>query len=132
MLEEYVACGIVCDGCDSDGNIHWLNEPNHELAARILAAHGQPLSSDECQALQAVLTEQQWLAYQEARKAPVRAMRAERYRQEADPLILSSIESALAASTPTDGKYEVVLPEESVTNWISVKNSIRVELPYGE
>lgn len=51
---------------------------------------------------------------------------------EADPLILSSIESALVASTPTEGKYEVILPEESVTNWISVKAAIRTELPYGD
>ena len=116
---ELISVGLSISGCDSSGNIH-LNSPDtNNLAPLILAAHEQPLTSDECLALQAAITEEQWLAYTEARKAPIRAKRAERYKNECDPLYLKITEDTLKANTTPD-----------YSEWLSLKDSIRSELPY--
>ena len=125
---ELVACGLPISGCSSDGTIHFLAPDENNIAPLVLAAHGQPLSSDECQALQAVLTEQQWLAYQEARKAPVRAMRAERYKIETDALFLKCFEDATVVE---DGDYyNCKVAKTDFDGWKAAKQIIREELPY--
>ena len=116
---ELVSCGLSISGCDSSGNIHFNEPDTANVAPLVLAAHEQHLSSDECLALQMALTEQQWLAYQDARKAPVRSQRAERYRQEADPIYLKATEDALINNTTPD-----------YSEWLVIKAAIRSELPY--
>lgn len=143
---ELVACGLSISGADSSGNVHVLSrpsvplidgepdpnwtDPTDSIIEAVKNAHGQLLSSDECLALKSTVGDEIFNSYVEARNEPIRNKRAEKFRTVADPLILSSIESALAGSTPTEGKYQVTLPEESVTDWISIKNQIREELPY--
>lgn len=121
LHNECVACGLLISCCESDGTIQFLEPDSNNIAPLILSAHNKPLSSDECLALQSALTEDQWLAYQDARKAPVRAQRAERYRQEADPVYLKITEDAIKANTTPD-----------YSEWVTIKDQIRTELPYPE
>jgi hypothetical protein len=134
IYNELISVGLNISGCDSSGNVSissrptcpegqeetWT-DPTDSLVALCLAAHGQPLSSDECLALQAAITEEQWLAYTEARKAPVKAKRAERYKNECDPVYLKITEDALKANTTPD-----------YTEWLQLKDAIRNDLPYSE
>ena len=118
---ELISVGLNISGCDSSGNVH-LNEPDtNNLAPLVLAAHEQPLTSDECLALQAAITEEQWLAYCDCRKQPIRAQRAERYKNECDPLYLKITEDAIKANTTPD-----------YSEWLTLKDTIRSELPYPE
>ena len=116
---EVVSCGLNVSGVDASGNLGLLTPDTNNLAPLVLAAHEQPLTSDECLALQAAITEEQWLAYQDARKQPIRAMRAERYKTECDPLYLKITEDALKANTTPD-----------YSEWLTLKENIRQELPY--
>lgn len=119
LHNELVSVGLSISGCDSSGNVH-LNEPDtNNLAPLVLAAHEKPLTSDECIALQAAITNEQWLAYGDCRKQPVRVNRAERYKNECDPLYLKITEDALKANTTPD-----------YSEWLSLKENIRLELPY--
>lgn len=141
---ELISCGLLISGCSSDGAVHiserptaplidgepdpnWV-DPTDSIIALALAAHGQPLSSDECVALQAALTEEQWLAYIEARKAPIRAMRAERYKSETDALFLKCFEDATVVE---DGDYyNCKVAKTDFDGWKAAKQIIREELPY--
>ena len=118
---ELISVGLNISGCDSEGNIHFLSPDTNNLAPLVLAAHEQPLTSDECLALQVAITEEQWLAYQDARKEPIRAKRAERYKNECDPLYLKITEDAIKANTTPD-----------YSEWLTLKDTIRSELPYPE
>jgi hypothetical protein len=121
LHNELTSVGLLISGCDSSGNIHWNGEPNQELVDLVLATHGQLLTSDECLALQAAITEEQWISYTEARKAPIKAQRAERYKLECDPVYLKITEDALIANTTPD-----------YSEWLQLKDSIRNDLPYSE
>ena len=116
---ELVAAGLSISGCDSSGNYHLTQPDENNIGPLVLAAHGMALTSDECLALQAAITEDAWLAYQDARKAPIRAKRAERYKHECDPVYLKITEDALKANTTPD-----------YSEWLQLKENIRLELPY--
>lgn len=145
---ELVSCGLSIGGCDSSGNVHisqrpsapiidgepdtnW-SDPTDSIIALALAAHGQPLSSDECLALQALLTEEQWIAYQDCRKAPVRAMRAERYKSVTDPLFMAAMEESTTLFDAVEQVYNVKVDKTKWDLWLESKNAIREELPYPE
>ena len=116
--------GLSVAGCDSDGNISWQSEPlpeQEEIVFGVLAAHEQPLTSDECLALQQLLTQEQWIAYQDARKQPIREQRAIRYKNDADTAYLKAVEDALRNKTEPD-----------FTEWLAKKDAIREALPYPE
>jgi hypothetical protein len=119
--KELVSLNLYVVGCDSSGNIHWNGEPNQELADLVVAAHGMPLTSVECLVLKSSITEQQWTSYVEARNAPIKSQRAERYRTEADPVYLKITEDALIANTTPD-----------YSEWLQLKDAIRNDLPYSE
>ena len=116
---ELTSVGLNISGCDSNGGIQFTQPDTNNIAPLVLAAHEQPLTSDECLALQAAITEQQWTAYQETRKEPIKAQRAERYKSECDPLYLKITEDALKANTTPD-----------YSEWLTLKENIRLELPY--
>ena len=125
---ELISCGLSISGCDSSGNIHFLAPDENNIAPLVLAAHGQPLSSDECLALMAVLTESQWLAYQDARKAPIRQQRAERYKNECDAMFLKCFEEATLVE---DGDYyNCKVAKANFDGWKAAKEIVRSELPY--
>ena len=121
LHNELISVGLSISGCSSDGTVHFIEPDTNNLAPLVLAAHEKPLTSDECLTLQAAITEEQWLAYQDARKAPIRAQRAERYKTECDPLYLKITEDALKANITPD-----------YSEWLSLKENIRLELPYPE
>ena len=130
---ELVACGLQISGCDSSGNTHLISrptppegvenweDPTDSIIEAVKNAHSKSLSSDECLALQTLLTEELWTAYQNCRKQPIRAQRAERYKNECDPLYLKITEDAIKANTTPD-----------YSEWLTLKDTIRSELPYPE
>ena len=128
LLNEINSVGLNANMCNSDGDIN-LTEPDiTDLVPLVLAAHGQPLSSDECLALQMALTEQQWLAYQDARKAPIRQQRAERYKNECDAMFLKCFEEATLVE---DGDYyNCKVAKANFDGWKAAKEIVRSELPY--
>ena len=131
---ELTSIGLSISGCDSDGNVHishrptcpegeeltWV-DPTDNLVALVLAAHEQPLTSDECLALQSAISEDAWLAYQECRKQPVRSQRNARYKELADPVYLKAIEDGLRNNT-----------EPNYEEWLGIKDGIRLANPYPE
>ena len=118
---EFIACGVNISSVDSDANIHFIEPDIANLAPLVLAAHEKPLSSDECLALEAELTPEQWLAYQECRKAPIKAQREARYRAECDPMRLK-----------LDEDYDIGSENwlTGLAAWKSAKAAIREDLPY--
>jgi hypothetical protein len=130
LHNELISVGLSISGCDSSGNISWLGEPNESLAALVLAAHEQPLTSDECLALQAAVSEDAWVAYVEARKQPVRALRAARYKNETDAMFLKAFEES--TRTEDGDLYILKVPKTNFDAWTAGKNIIRQELPYPE
>ena len=145
LHNELISIGLSISGCSSDGTVHisqrptcpegeeltWV-DPTDTLVALVLAAHEKALSSDECLALEAELTPEQWLAYTDARKAPIRALRNARYKEETDPMLLSALESAMKTATASNGEIIVALPEASANEWLAAKNTVRESLPYRE
>lgn len=145
LYSEFRSVGLSIIGCDSEGNtqiasrptcpegqeLTWT-DPTDTLVALVLAAHEKALSSDECLALEAELTPEQWLAYQDARKAPIRSQRNARYKEETDPMLLSALESAMKIATASNGEIIVALPEASAKEWLAAKDAVRNELPYSE
>ena len=146
LHSEVTALGIPISGADSEGNVslllqrnkvisidnqdgtfgsHTLDEASDEyiranlLISMVINAHGKSLTSAECLTLQQELTELEWDAYCDARKAPIRQARAARYASECDALYLSLVETAFKANTTPD-----------LTTWASLKDQIRLELPY--
>ena len=119
LFQELLSIGLPVYSVGSDTGIKINGADDNNLVSTALAAHGQPLSSEECLALQSLLTEDQWSAYQDARKAPVKAARAERYKNECDPLYLKITEDAIKANTTPD-----------YSEWLTLKDTIRSELPY--
>ena len=134
---ELVAAGLSINGCDSSGNVHLLSrptaplidgepdpnwfDPTDSIIEAVKNAHGKASTSDECAALHALLSEEQWLACLEAKKAPVRDLRASRYTREADPIYLKAIEDGLINNTTPD-----------LSGWLAIKAQIRADLPYEE
>ena len=118
---ELVAAGLDISGCGGDGSVNWKGAPNELLAVLVWAAHEQLLTSTECLALQAAITNEQWLAYQDVRKAPIRQQREQRYKTECDSLYLTITENAIKTNTTPD-----------YSSWITAKENIRTELPYEE
>ena len=129
---ELISCGLSISGCDSSGNIHFLAPDENNIGPLVLAAHEQHLSSDECLALMAALTEEQWLAYQDCRKAPIRAQRAERYRSVTDPLFMAAMEESTTLFDAVEQVYNVKVDKTKWDLWLESKNTIRTELPYGD
>jgi hypothetical protein len=145
LHNEITSIGININGCSSDGTVQiasrptcpegeeetWV-DPTDTLVALVLAAHEQPLSSDECLALQAELSEDAWLAYTECRKAPIKQARAALYKDSTDPLLLSALETALKTATATNGEITVVLSETATQEWLTAKDTVRTNNPYPE
>lgn len=129
---ELIASGLSISGCSSDGTIHFLVPDENNIAPLVLSAHGQPLSSGECLALMDALTEEQWIAYQDCRKAPVRAMRAERYKSVTDPLFMAAMEESTTLFDAVEQVYNVKVDKTKWDLWLESKNAIREELPYPE
>lgn len=134
LHNELTSVGLSISGCDSSGNVSILSrptcpegeeetwtDPTDNLVALCLAAHEQSLTSDECLALQAAISEDAWLAYQEARKAPVKAARAELYKSITDPLMLKALEDSIKNQTTPD-----------YSGWVAKKDEIRLANPYPE
>ena len=143
---ELVACGPSISGCSSDGTVHLLSrptapliegepdpnwtDPTDSIIEAVKNAHGMALSSDECLTLQALLSEEQWTSYIAARQAPIKAQRAERYKNETDSLFLKCFESA---SLVEDGDYyNCKVAKTDFDGWKAAKQVIREELPYPE
>ena len=127
---EYKAVGLTIVGVQKNGDIIWSENTDLTLLPLVLAAHEQPLTSTECLALQAAITNDQWLAYIAARQAPIKQARAERYKNETDALLLSAFETALKTATATNGEITVVLSETATQEWLTAKETVRIENPY--
>ena len=123
IMSHLQAVGCNIQGCDCDGNVSWVGEPNESLAALVWAAHEQPLISTECLALQAAITNERWLAYVDCRKAPIRAQREQRYRSETDALRLKA-----------DGDNEIGSEawDTAIAAWKLARQAIKDALPYSE
>lgn len=146
LINELTSLSIPISGCDSEGNIsllvpynkviqidngdgtfgsQTLDEPSDEyircttLCELVKAAHGKSLTSEAALALQAELSEAEWLAFVDVRKQPVRQARAARYASECDSLYLKLIEDSVVADTTPD-----------LSTWVAAKNAIRAELVY--
>lgn len=127
---ELVSCGLKISGADSSGNIHFMEPDVNDIGPLVAAAHGQSLASDECLALQAAITEDQWNSYIAARQAPIKAQRAERYKNETDSLFLKCFEEATVVE---DGDYyNCKVAKTDFDGWKAAKQVIREELPYEE
>ncbi|MGC8602342.1 MAG: hypothetical protein ACP5VS_01495 [Desulfomonilaceae bacterium] len=129
---ELIACGLDISGCDSSGAIYFLSPDEKNIAPLVLAAHDQPLESDEAKALQAAISEEQWSAYKNARNALVKAFRQAQYSQNCDPIILTALEDSLVTATTTTGKITVKLPENDVKTWLAAKENVRNLMPCPE
>lgn len=109
-------------------------QANSDLIDAVCVSHGKVFMSDECTALRDYLggeTDPRWIAYVDARKAPTRAKRAERYRVETDSLLMKAFESGEGAvDTVIDGKLVRCPDAEKVEAWEAAKTKIREELPY--
>ena len=123
LNNELISVGLSIFGCDSSGNVQLLEPDTNNLVPLVLAAHEQPLNSTECLALQAAITNEQWLAYQDCRKAPIRSLREQRYRAETDALFMVACED----STIGDSNWLA-----AIESWRTAKENIRTELPYEE
>ena len=118
---ELVSVGLIIAGCDGEGNVHLLEPDTNNLAPLVFAAHEQPLTSTECLALQAAISELQWAAYVDCRKQPIRGQREARYRTETDALRMKADEDAFKNNTTPD-----------LSTWVAAKDQIRIDLPYQE
>lgn len=129
------AVGLDISGCDANGNVH-LNAPDtNSLIPLVIAAHEKRLKSDECLALKTALggeTDPRWLAYVDARKAPVKEKREARYRsKETDNLFMKAFETAEGAIDTVISGVSVRLPSTAkLQDWENKKLQIRNELPY--
>ena len=141
---ELTSSGLEISGCSSDGTVHLLSRPSAPLIdgepdpnwvdqtdtiiEAVKNAHGMKLTSDECLALQAAITEDQWNSYIAARQAPIKAQRAERYKNETDSLFLKCFEEATVVE---DGDYyNCKVAKTDFDGWKAAKQVIREELPY--
>jgi|WetSurMetagenome_2_1015567.scaffolds.fasta_scaffold893640_1 hypothetical protein len=115
--------GLRIEGASSSGRVQWADSPNEPVAQAVFASIDKPLGSTECLELRELLgpESKEWAAYVEARKAPIKQQREERYRAEAEPF-RSSI----------DEFYEIGSKEwlAAIEVWKAVKQGIRDELPY--
>jgi hypothetical protein len=123
LHKQLTVVGCDINGCGGDGAVSWIGTPNESLAALVFATIDKSLSSSECLALQAAITNEQWLAYIECRKAPTRQQRQSRYTQETDPLKMKA-----------DAEYEAGSEEykKALEGWRAARLKIQEELPYPE
>jgi hypothetical protein len=128
MIEDTLLSAIRMLGLPMRGYLNGSPRFSRDLTGEesallelIVSAHEQLLTSTEALALQAAITNEQWLAYQEVRKVPIRQAREARYRTECDSLYLTITENALKAQTTPD-----------YSEWVALKDSIREDLPYKE
>ena len=122
FYSELYCCLNNIGGADADSRILWVEEPTENqliIANAIITAHEKPLYSKECKSLQKLLTEEQWIAYQDARKQPIREQRAARYKNEADPVYLKAVEDSARDTKTLD-----------ISEWLKIKDKIRNDLPY--
>jgi hypothetical protein len=122
IISDLDALGIQCYGV-INGNLMLESEEDRSIADAVCVAYNQLLDSDECLALQLLLTSEQWLAYLVARKTPIRLQREQRYRTETDPLRMKLDEDFTLGSSEWLARLE---------EWKSAKAKIREELPYPE
>ena len=128
LHDELSSVGLAISGCDSSGNVHLLEPDTNNLVPLVLAAHEQLLTSTECLTLKDAITNEQWLAYQEVRDAPMRQAREAKYREMADALLFKAIETATQV---VEGKtVTLVFDKADLDAWKTTKEAIRVELPY--
>jgi hypothetical protein len=133
MHNELLCCGLNICGVGEGLNgfsVSWSGTSNQGLADLVIAAHEKSLTSDECLALQAAITDEQWLAYQDARKQPVREQRAIRYKNTTDALFMDCFEKAVLKDQGDTYSCDVL--KEKFDLWRSNKDKIREELPYPE
>jgi hypothetical protein len=124
LVEELVSVGLTVGGVDSEGRVDCEGVYDPVLPSLVVNAHDHLLTSEECWLLRDYLGEesQEWVAYLEARKGPVREARAQRYRVETDPLGWKARELEVSGEDATSAWEE----------WKAIKDSIREELPYPE
>jgi hypothetical protein len=128
MIEDTLLSAIRMLGLPMRGYLNGSPRFSRDLTGEesalfelIVSAHEQPLTSTECLALQAAITNEQWLAYQDVRKAPIRQAREARYRAETDALRMKADEDYTIGDSSWLAAIEV---------WKTAKAAIRTELPY--
>ena len=140
---ELISVGLQISGCSSDGTVQissrptcpegeestWT-DPTDTLVALVLAAHEQPLSSDEALALQAELTEEQWLSYTDCRKAPIKAARVALYKESTDALFMAAMEESTTLFDAVEQVYNVKVDKPKWDEWLEEKEKIRITNPY--
>jgi hypothetical protein len=121
ILTEINAVGISCRRI-RDG-IPDVSEDQAELANLVVAAHDKQDGDSETTALRNHLGAEsdEWAAYVEARKTPIREQRQTRYRDETDPMRLKIDEDYASGSQEWNSALEA---------WKTAKNQIRADLPY--
>lgn len=121
ILAEINAVGISCRRI-RDG-VPDVPEDQQELASLVVAAADKQDGDPEIDALKNALgaESEEWAAYVETRKAPIREQRQARYKNETDPMYLKIDED----HTPLSVEWEGALQD-----WRNAKNQIREDLPY--
>jgi hypothetical protein len=121
MLNEIQSVGITCNRITNGAPI--VREEDQGLADLVVAAHEKQDGDSEITDLKAHLgaDSDEWAAYVEARKAPIREERQARYKDGTDPMRFSMDED----HTPGSDDWNVALGE-----WRAAKQAIKAELPY--
>lgn len=130
LLDELVAAGVWCDGCDAEGNITGAKAEHAELIELIKAAHGVAITDDAAIKLRDALSAEsaEWQMFLAARKRPIAAARAERYREETDALLMKALKNAKVAEAGES--YQLSVRRADWDAWLASKAAIRRELPY--
>jgi hypothetical protein len=129
LQSEMKSVGLTVD-VDSNGNFSGMDK-DHTLVLLVFKAFGLPLISDECVSLMKELGEEskEWLAYLEARKAPIAAIRAQKYKDNADSIIFKALETSDKIIINSIF-YEIKVSKADMDAWIAKKEEIRKEYPY--
>lgn len=130
LLDELIAVGVCCDGCDSEGSIAGAKADHAELIELVKAAHSERMADVAVEKLRDTLGEEsaEWQLYQAARKRPVAAARSVRYRTETDALMMKALEDAKLADAGDD--YQLTVKRADWDSWLAAKDAIRKALPY--
>jgi hypothetical protein len=112
-----VKCQQIIDG------VPIVVEQDQEIATLVVAAHDKQDGDSEIADLKTHLGAEsdEWVAYVDARKAPIREQRQARYRDETDPMRLKIDEDYTPGSQDWSSALE---------DWKTAKNQIREDLPY--
>ncbi len=122
LIRQLNAIGLACSRMRN--GIPEVRTPGREeLVNLVVAAQGKVDGAEEITALKNYLGAEsnEWAAYVEARKAPIRVQRAIRYKDETDPMRLKMDEDY----TPGSTEWNAALEE-----WKTAKDLIRADLIY--